>query len=193
VCAGLAVIGGLEAMRAQTAPQTTPVVVARTTLAAGQHIASGDVEVRHWPVSLLPQGVVGQPSTVVGRVLAAPVAAGEALTASRWVGPGLLAGQPPGLVAAVVPLIDDAAGLLARPGVRVDVVASSGDVVARDAVVLAVPEAAAQSPGGWGLAEGTPDSVVVAVEAEIAPVLARGGGDSAAGSGSGFALVLHPQ
>lgn len=180
-------------MRAQTAPETASVVVARTTLAAGQRIASGDVEVRHWPLALLPKGVVGDAATVVGRVLASPVAPGEALTASRWVGPGLLDGQPSGLVAAVVPLLDGAAGQLARPGVRVDVVASSGEVVARDAVVLAVPGGSDQSGGGWGQAEMAPASVVVAVETGPAAAFARGGGGDAPGDGSGFALVLHPQ
>lgn len=191
--AGLAVLGGLGALQAQTAPETSAVVVARTDLPAGQRITASDVEVTAWPVSVVPGGVVSDPGLVVGRVLASSVGPGEALTQSRLVGPGLLVGQAPGLVAAIVPLLDSAAGLLARPGVRVDVVASSGDVVARNAVVLAVPRSADRSTAGWGSGEGEPDSVVVAVESAVAAALARGGGGDAPGGGSGFALVLHPQ
>lgn len=192
--AGLAVLGGLGALQAQTAPATSAVVVARTGLPAGQRITASDVEVRAWPVSVTPpRGMVSEPGLVVGRVLASPVGPGEALTPSRLVGPGLLEGQAPGLVAAVVPLLDGAAGLLARPGVRVDVVASSGEVVARDAVVLAVPQSADRSTAGWGSGDSEPDSVVVAVESAVAPALARGGDGDAPGGGSGFALVLHPQ
>lgn len=191
--AALAVLGGLGALQAQTAPETSAVVVARTDLPAGQRITASDVMVRAWPVSVAPRGVVSDPAVVVGRVLASAVGSGEAITPRRLVGPGLLEGQAPGLVAAVVPLLDGAAGLLARPGVRVDVVASSGEVVARDAVVLAVPEGADRSTAGWASGDGGPDSVVVAVESAVAPALARGGDGDAPGGGSGFALVLHPQ
>jgi Flp pilus assembly protein CpaB len=191
--AGLAVLGGLGALQAQTAPTTSAVVVARTDLPGGQRITASDVEVRAWPVSVAPRGAVSDPGLVVGRVLASSVGPGEALTPSRLVGPGLLEGQAPGVVAAVVPLLDGAAGLLARPGVRVDVVTPSGEVVARDAVVLAVPQGADRSTAGWGSGGSEPDSVVVAVESAVAPALARGGGGDAPGGGSGFALLLHPQ
>lgn len=187
VLAATAVLGVLGTVREQAAPRSVPVVVARTDLAAGQRIAAGDVAIARWPAALAAGGMVSESDSVVGQVLAAPVGVGEALTPSRLIGPGLLAGQPPGSVAAVVPLSDPVARLLARPGTHVDVVAGSGEVVARGAVVLAAP---GPSPGVWSGGDDQPGSVVVALDAGAAPALARGG-PADGGIGGGFSLVAH--
>jgi pilus assembly protein CpaB len=188
--AGLAVLGGLGTLGEQVAPRTVPVAVARTALAAGQRISPADLEIQRWPASIAPRGAMRDAGAAAGHVLAGPVGPGEALTDTRWVGSSLLVGQPAGFVAAVVPLLDRATSLLARPGARVDVVSPSGEVVARGAVVLAPPPGGS-SGGVWDSGAEGPDSVVVAVEASIAPALARGGSPDGT-AGTGFALVAHP-
>jgi pilus assembly protein CpaB len=127
--AGLATVGlrghlaRLEA-RAGVGGDAGPVVVAAADLERGTAVDPSAVEVRSIPRRYRPPGAVTAPDEVLGRVLAADVLAGEALTRARLAGPGgpVAALVPDGLrafpVQAALP-----AGSVA-PGDRVDVLAT---------------------------------------------------------------------
>jgi Flp pilus assembly protein CpaB len=121
----------------------TPVVTAAADLPAGTTLTEASLSVTE--LAAVPGGAVGDPGALVGRVLAAPLPAGEPVTDVRLVGPGLTALLPAGQVAAPVRLADLAVAGLAGPGDRVDVlataaVAARAEVVARGALVLAAPD-----------------------------------------------------
>jgi Flp pilus assembly protein CpaB len=83
---------------------------------------------------------------VAGRVLAGPMRKGEPLTDTRLVGPGLLSGYGPELVAVPVRIADAESVRLLHPGDRIDVLvgqvsvdgAVDGDAEASDRQVRAV-------------------------------------------------------
>ena len=104
-------------------PPTTPVVVAVADLRGGGVLAASDLAVRRFPPAAVPAGAARSPSRWMGRTLAAPVRAGEPLTDVRVVGPGLVAGYGPGVVAAPVRIADAGSVALTRVGDRVDVIA----------------------------------------------------------------------
>jgi Flp pilus assembly protein CpaB len=104
-------------------PPTTPVVVAAADLPGGDALDGSDLAVRRLPPDAVPAGTARSPARWVGRTLAAPVRAGEPLTDVRVVGPGLVAGYGPGVVAAPVRIADADSVALTRVGDRVDVIA----------------------------------------------------------------------
>ncbi|SDF27870.1 Flp pilus assembly protein CpaB [Blastococcus aurantiacus] len=106
------------------APQLQPVVVAARSLDAGRALAAADLALGHYPPGTAPGGVVAEPDLLVGRVLAGAVRAGEPITDTRLVGPGLTSLLPDGQVAAPVRLADLAVAGLVRTGDRVDVLAT---------------------------------------------------------------------
>jgi pilus assembly protein CpaB len=124
------------------APADVPVVVAAAGLPAGRTLDSADLAVARLPPGTVPDGVVAEPGSLVGRVLAGAVRTGEPLTDARLVGPGVTTGLPAGQVAAPVRLADLAVAALVRTGDRVDVLAvadgaAGADAVAENALVLA--------------------------------------------------------
>jgi pilus assembly protein CpaB len=110
---------------AAAAPEPVPVVVAARPLDAGRALDAGDLALARWPPGTAPPGGVAEPALLVGRVLAGSVHAGEPLTDTRLVGPGLTALLPRGQVAAPVRLADLAVAALVRTGDRVDVLATA--------------------------------------------------------------------
>ena len=139
VCAGVAVLAGLHAVRPAPAP-TVPVRVAAHDLVSGTVLSGRDLVTRRFPPDVAPPGTSGD---VIGRTLAAPVRAGEPVTDVRLVAPSLVAGYS-GRVALPVRVADaDAVGLL-RVGDRVGLVAAdprrgTASYVATDVPVLALP------------------------------------------------------
>ncbi|HTY73434.1 MAG TPA: SAF domain-containing protein, partial [Actinomycetes bacterium] len=120
-----AVVCALDVLAPPRQP-TVAVLVAARSLPAGSVLAASDVRVAHRPASTSP-AALRSAAEALGRVLAAPVGAGEALTAQRLVGPGLataLARQ--GHVAAPVRLADADVANLLRTGDTVDVVLAAG-------------------------------------------------------------------
>jgi hypothetical protein len=107
---------------APSPPATVAVLVATRDLPAGQTLTNNDVRSSNWPADHAPSGLL---TAATGRTLAAPIRTGELVTDARVIGPGLLAGQPPGTVAMPVRLGDPAAGALVRAGDRVDVLVTS--------------------------------------------------------------------
>jgi len=132
------------------------VVVAARDLAAGQRVGEGDVRVESRPAAVVPGSAVDDPP--LGRVVTAAMAAGEVVVADRVAPAGLSAAAariPDGWRAVAVPA--GGLGAVTPPlvvGDRVDLLAP--DVVAEDAVVVAVAD----------------DAVTVAVPAADAPVVA---------------------
>ena len=154
---------------------TAPVVVAAADLPAGATLASSDLVVTALPADAVPAGVVADPGELTGRVLAAPLRAGEPVTDVRLVGPALWSAVPEGQVAAPVRLADLAVATLLRAGDRVDVLAATDDgggatveQVATGALVLTAPAPAADD----GPAAGDAGLLVLAVTPDTAGRLA---------------------
>lgn len=180
VFVGIGVLAALSALRPQPAP-TVAVWTAARDLAGGSPLHPGDVVLRRFLVPDVPAHALTAATHVAGRLLAAPMRAGEPFTDVRLLEPSLLAamGQR-GLVALPVRVADGAAAAaLARPGDVVDVlgtaVASDGSdsgaaVVAAGVTVLAVPQRDTGSGDDAGL-------VVVAVSPEQATALAAATGE----------------
>lgn len=162
--AGIAVATGIQSVAAPPPPRV-PLLVAARDLPAGIVLASDDLTEVALSPDVVPDAVAAAP---VGRVLAAPLRRGEAVTDVRLVGPGLVEGYPD-VTAVPVRLPDPAMVDLLRVGDRVDLVATDpqgggASVVATDVPVLAIPRA---SPGADG--SGLPGRLVVvgADEAEV--------------------------
>lgn len=180
----------MSAFLPKPAPRGIPIVVVAQDLMPGHVLTRDDLAVTDWPKDLGPEGAVADPGTLVGKALGAGMSRGEAVTAARVRGPGLLAGARAGQVAAHVRLADPAMAAMATPGDHVDLISSAGQVVAADVVVLAVDVASAGS-GGWSAtaASGPPGGVVVAVASDDAVKLATA--DPSGLSAVAFSLVMR--
>jgi pilus assembly protein CpaB len=197
LCAVAAVMGTARALTPPPA-STRPVTVAAHDLGAGHVLAAGDLLTVDWPADLSPPPSDASAVALAGRTLTAAVRAGEPVTDARLLGPGTLAGQPPGTLAVPVRLADPATAGIVSPGDHVDVIAGTAvdvpglesgpaeaDVVAWDVVVLATPgrddAATGESGGGLGaLTGGSGDEpadggglLVVATDRATAVRLAR--------------------
>lgn len=137
----LAVLVGLRTT-VGPGPATVEVLVAARDLPAGERLTSGDVSIARWPADLAPAGLTG---AVAGRVLAAPLRQGEAITDLRLLGSELALAHPE-LTVMPLRLPDPAAVELLRVGDRIDLSAvdpETGEVaeLAGDVLVLAIPPA----------------------------------------------------
>ncbi len=162
---------------------TVAAVVLTHDRPGGAVLGPGDLRTERRPPGTVPRGSLTL-AAASGRVLAAGARAGEVLTDVRLVGPGLLAGQDPGLVGAPVRVADPAAAALAAPGDRVDVLLATAarrdaEVVVRSAIVLARPAPSrgdllgpADTGGGalLVLAVGGPDAAALAGAAARGPL-----------------------
>ena len=196
LCAVVAAIGIARGLTPPPAA-TRPVTVAAHDLGAGHVLTDGDLRTVDWPADLSPPPS-GAVVTLAGRTLTAAVRAGEPVTEARLLGPGTLAGQPPGTLAVPVRLADPTTTGIVSTGDHVDVIAGTAadvaglepgppdaDVVAWDVVVLATPGQRSGAPGGsgsgWGaLTGGSGDEatdadglLVVATDRATAVRLAR--------------------
>jgi len=207
ISAGLVATAAWVAMSAFLPPPTPrgiPIVVVAQDLTAGHVLTQGDLAVSDWPADLVPEGAGADPTRLVGRALGAGMSRGEAITAARLRGPGLLTGTSTGLVAAHVRLTDPEMAAMTTPGDQVDLISMAGRVVASEVVVLAVDGGSARggsAAGGWAATSmssasvmtggsGQPGGIVVAVSNADALRLATG--DPAGLSNLTFSLVLRP-
>ena len=169
----------LEALRPAVGP-AVPVAVAARDLARGEVLVPGTLRVVEVPARYAPPGAVSDPLAISGRVLLAPLAAGEPLTASRIAEPRagpVAALVDPGLRA--VPVAVEVPAGFVRPGDLVDVLATFGgpqphvETAAAGVEVLAVLRLGGQ---GEGLLEPGPGSgpthLVLLVTPETADRLA---------------------
>jgi pilus assembly protein CpaB len=113
----------LEA-RAHASGPGGPVVVAASDLDRGTVLQPGMVKVEDVPARFQPPGALADPAQVAGRTLAAEVAAGEAITATRLAPPGgpVASLVPDGLRAVPVAVFLPPGTVV--PGDRVDVLAT---------------------------------------------------------------------
>lgn len=165
-------------------------MVVAQDLMPGHVLTRNDLAVTDWPKDLVPGAVSADPAALVGKTLATGMSRSEAVTAARIRGPGLLAGARAGLVAAHVRLADPAMAAMAAPGDRVDLISSTGQVVAANVVVLAVD---VDSAGGSGWSanpgSGPAGGLIVAVTSGEAVALATV--DPSGTSEATFSLVMR--
>jgi pilus assembly protein CpaB len=171
------------------APVGVPVLVAVRDLPAGHRLGAADVRVDRWPPQIRPVSALREPSGALDATLSTSLGAGEALTASRLRGAGMLSGLPAGLVASHVPLADAGAAGLVQPGDHVDLISSpSGRVVGQDVVVLAVDAPGGDGAGGLVGGDTARPGLVVALTPEAASRVATVDGSDLAGSSVTLAL-----
>ena len=140
ICAGLAVLAGLSALR--QAPDGVRVVVARHDLVSGQVVEKADLRVA--TLEAAPDHALTSSSTI-GRRVAGPMRTGEPFTDYRVLQPDALDAYGEGavLTSVTIPNPDGLTGV--QVGDRIDVVAvdpngeSEAEVVARDVEVVTIP------------------------------------------------------
>lgn len=118
------VAAGLHAVAPAPLP-TVAVVAAARDLPGGTVLAADDLVRVELPEQLAPPAALHDPDAAVGRLVAGPVRAGEALTDVRLLGAALLPAGPE--VAAPVRVAEPATAALVRAGDVVDVLSASPD------------------------------------------------------------------
>lgn len=169
---GIAVLSGLTALRPSPAP-TRRVWVAAHDLSGGAPLTAGDVRAEQVPAADVPADALPSASSVIGRLLAAPMRRGEPFTDVRILSAALLgAAGAAGDVAVPVRVTDGPATLaLVQAGDDVDILAApdpdgtgppAAFTVVRDVRVLATPAhddsataADSDDPGGVLIVEAT--------------------------------------
>lgn len=190
VLAGVAVLGCVAVARTPEGGPRTAVVVAAHDLPAGHVLRPSDVVVQQRPADFAPGRAVHDPRQVSGSRLAGPVSAGEVLTSGRLVGPGLLDGRGDGARAVHVPVADPGAVAMVRAGDAVDLVASTGQVLASAVTVLSVDPPS--ESGGLTSATGAGGGIVAAVDEQQAARLAGAPPDAVGGTGVTVVLRAAP-
>lgn len=128
-----------------------PVLVATRDLPLGATLVADDVRVDRRPEAYVPRGGLTTGEAANGRVLNAPLVAGEVLTPSRFRGPGQLAALPAGSLAVSLPVGDSSVVSTLRPADVVSVIVTgSGETVAASAPVLATDLPSPGMLGGSG-------------------------------------------
>ncbi|MGH3506004.1 MAG: SAF domain-containing protein [Nocardioidaceae bacterium] len=156
-------------------PVSTAVVVAAHDLEAGTRIGPDDVQIVSMPRAIVPHAAATSVGDVTGSTVAGPMRAGEPMTDKRLVGTSLIAGYPPGWVAAPVRVADAEAAALLAVGDRVDVYAAQptkeeARLLVSSAPVVSVPRTEhGSSPGAL---------VVLAVD-DVAAAALAGASDGA--------------
>ena len=183
----LAVALLLCAAAAITVHQLTPAPVHTVTalaaardLPAGSAMGASDLAHVQVPPDMMAAGFLDEESELAGKQLAAPLRKGQLLTDAQLLGPGLLAGTPPGSAAVPLRMADPSSIQLVSPGQLVNVVltAANGfdqqapsEVLAASVPVLWTSGKGGQSGQWLGTAE-TDGLIVVAASAEQAARLA---------------------
>ena len=171
VAAIAAVLTGLSAA-APAGPVMITAVRARTQLAGGTVLSASDIGVDRVAAADVPDGVVTDPDDLVGKTLAAPVAANQMMTLlATTLSRGAVAADH---VIAPLKLADSAQAALLQPGDVVDVIAADAEaeqaaVIAARARVVTVPEGPDDRAGP--ALEGA--LVLVGVDAQTATALAQ--------------------
>ncbi len=166
--AALCVFVGVSTATSGGTP-TTEVVVAAREIPAGATVAEADVSVRQVRTTDLPERVVTDPATVVGKVAGSGVARGSVLTELSVAGGSRLASGP-GRVVVSVRVNDADVARLVGPGSRVVLLApgAQGGLVSDDALVVALPQGTSGPLGGTGA-----QTVIVDVDQSAAEFLAQ--------------------
>ena len=153
---------------------TVTAVAAARDLPAGTAVTAADLARLQVPPGMVADGFLQDDAAAAGRQLAAPLRKGQLLTDAQLLGPGLLAGTPPGSAAVPLRMADAASIQLVSPGQLVNVVLTSAngfdqqgpsEVLAAAVPVLWTSNTAGQSGQWLGTVE-TDGLIVVAATAE---------------------------
>ncbi len=166
-----AVLAGVSAA-APEGPAMISVVKAKSRLPAGTVVSASDLVLDRVAASDIPEGVLTDPLTLVGKTLAAPVAENQMMT--PLAATDARTSVPPGHVIAPLRLADTALAALLRPGDLVDVIAADpqagqATVVAAGVRVITIPAVPDErvSPGPEGAL------VLIDVDTHTASVVAH--------------------
>lgn len=159
---------------------TVSAYAAARDLPAGQSLRPDDLALLNVPRGLLPAGSYGSTDPLQGKQLAVALRKGQLISDSQLLGPGLLAGSPPGSAAVPLRMADSASIQLLSPGQLINVVMSTGSgfdqPAASQVLAAAVPVLWTSGHGGgagqWLATRETEGLLVVAADADQARRLA---------------------
>jgi len=106
---------------------TVPVLTAAADLPAGTLLEDSDLNIVDGPAFAVPPGASAAATDLSGQRLATALRKGSPVLDTSVVGPGLLAGTPPGTAAVPVRPADKSTVQLVTPGQLVDIVLSTGN------------------------------------------------------------------
>ena len=176
----LCLAAGLAVQQLTPAPAATASAwAAARDLPAGRVLAASDLAVVQVPPGVLPGGTL-EPAALEGKQLAVALRKGQLLADSLLVGPGMLAGSPPGAAAVPLRMADPASIQLVSPGQLINVVMTGGGGLEQAApaqlLATAVPVLWTSARGGragqWLDTAETDGLMVVAADPEQARRLA---------------------
>jgi Flp pilus assembly protein CpaB len=178
----LCIAAGITVHQLTPAPAfTVSAFAAASDLPAGRVLGPDDMTLLSVPRDLLVPGSYGAQDSPQGKQLAVALRRGQLLSDSQVLGPGLLAGSPPGTAAVPLRMADPASIQLLSPGQLVNVVMTTGDSPEPQAtsqlLAAAVPvlwtSGRGSEAGQWLAATGeTEGLLVVAADADQAGRLA---------------------
>lgn len=121
----LCIAAGITVQQLTPAPdETIGAAAAARDLPAGKTLDAADLVVLNIPPGLLPGGSFGDGAVLLGKQLAVPLRQGQLISDSQLLGPGLLAGSPPGSAAVPLRMADPSSVRLVSPGQLINVVIS---------------------------------------------------------------------
>lgn len=177
----LCVAAGITVHQLTPPPADTVTALAAVRdLPAGTALAGSDLVPTPIPQRLMTAGSVSDRNQATGKQLAAPLRKGQLLTDAQLLGPGLLAGTPPGSAAVPLRMADPSSIQLVSPGQLVNVVMtgangydqqSPSEVLASSVAVLWTSGQGGQTGQWLGTGE-TEGLIVVAASPDQAARLA---------------------
>ena len=161
-------------------PPTIDVIVAAADLGVGEKLSASDIRVVRVPPEIVPFSAVTSRDDAVDKILGAPVPAGLFITESALNTAARYDSAQPGTVATPVRFADPQIVKLLQPGDRINVLVAHGgsidsaqaSVVARNALVLAIPEADSDEGGLLGSTSSGGNIAILAVPENEASDLA---------------------
>lgn len=177
----LCIAAGITVQQLTPAPAfAVSVLAAARDLPAGETLGPEDLTLLSVPRDLVPAGSYSSTDPPHGKQLAVALRKGHLLSDSQLVGPGLLAGSPPGTAAVPLRMADPASIQLLSPGQHVNVVMTTGgsfdQTAASQVLAAAVPvlwtSEHGSGAGQWLAAGETEGLMVVAADADQALRLA---------------------
>jgi len=192
----LCVAAGIAVQQLTPAPAATVHALAATRdLPAGKALEAADVAILKFPQGMLPGGSYSDPASLQGKQLAIALRQGQLISDTQLLGPGLLAGHPPGSAAVPLRMADAPSIQLVSPGELINVVMSGSSGLDQPAtsevVAAAVPVLWTSAQGGkadqWLASEETDGLIVVAADPDQARRLA-----GASSQGKLFFVLVAP-
>lgn len=177
----LCAAAGSSVQQLTPAPAHTVTALASARdLPAGTALSSNEVVRVEVPPGMVPAGAFADTAAIVGKQLAGPLRKGQLISDTQLLGPGLLAGTPPGSAAVPLRMADPSSIQLVAPGQLVNIVMTNGSDYgkAAESQVLAasVPVLWTSGQGGqtgpWPGTGETEGLIVVAADPDQARALA---------------------